>query len=131
MGEADVYHFDGGSWSQVPASIDNIRAIWGSSSTDVWFGGINGKMVHYDGSWSAPITLGSSDVGGIWGSSSSDVFMVNRGGDIWHYNGSIWVKFSTKPTEAYLGVWGSSSTDLWTVGADSAFKINKVYHGTR
>jgi hypothetical protein len=131
LGEANLHHFNGTTWSTVSAGISNIRAIWGTSSSNVWIGGTAGKVVHWNGTaWSAPITLGSGDVGGIWGSSASDVFVVNRGGDIWHYNGSSWVNFS-KPTDAYVGVWGSSKTDVWTVGADSAFGINKVYHGTR
>ena len=132
IGETNVYHYNGTSWSPVSVGINNIRAIWGTSSSDIWIGGVNGKMVHYNGTaWSAPITLGAtSDVGGIWGTSSSDVYMVNRGGDIWHYNGSSWVNYAT-PADAYVGVWGSSPTDVWTVGADSAFKVNKVYQGTR
>jgi hypothetical protein len=58
------------------------------------------------------------------------VYLANRAGSIWHYNGSSWVKYRN-PGDLYLGVWGSSPTDVWVVGADTAFKVNKVYHGTR
>jgi hypothetical protein len=131
IGEANVYHWDGASWSTVSAGISNIRAIWGSSSSDIWIGGLGAKMVHYNGStWSSPITLGASGVGGIWGASSSDVYMVSRGGGLWHYNGSSWVNYPVG-ADAYLGVWGTSGTDVWVVGSDAAFQVNKVYHGTR
>ncbi len=131
IGGVNVYRFNGTSWNSVSAGISDVRAIWGTSSSDVWIGGTSGQMVHYNGtSWSAPIAVGSSDVGSIWGSSSSDVYVVNRAGSIWHYNGSSWVRFRN-PADSYVGVWGSSATDAWVVGADSAFKVNKVYHGTR
>ena len=131
IGEQNVYHWNGSSWSTVSAGISNIRAIWGSSSSDVWIGGLGAKMVHYNGSsWSSPVTLGATGVGGIWGASSSDVYMVSRGGGLWHYNGSSWVNYPVA-TDAYLGVWGTSGTDVWVVGADAAFQNNKVYHGTR
>ena len=131
VGATNLYRWNGATWASVSAGITDLRAIWGSSATDVWVGGAGGSMVHYNGtSWSAPITLGSSDVGGIWGTSSSDVYMVNRGGDIWHYNGLSWVKY-TIAGDAFLGVWGSSKTDVWVVGADNSFTFNRVFQGTR
>jgi hypothetical protein len=131
IGEANVYHFNGTSWSTVSAGITGVRAIWGTSPTDVWIGGTGGNVVHYDGtSWSAPILVGNTDVGGIWGTSTSDVYLANRAGSIWHYNGSNWVRYRN-PADSYVGVWGSGRTDVWVVGADVAFQVNKVYHGTR
>jgi hypothetical protein len=131
LGEANVHRFDGTSWSTVSAGITGVRAIWGSSSSDVWIGGTGGNVVHYDGtSWSTPINVGNLDVGGIWGTSPSDVYLANRAGSIWHFNGASWVKYRN-PADAYVGVWGSGPTDVWVVGADAAFQVNKVYHGTR
>ncbi|HEX7978963.1 MAG TPA: hypothetical protein VF461_10200 [Gemmatimonadaceae bacterium] len=131
IGETNVYHYDGTNWNQISPGISNIRAIWGTSANDIWIGGTGGNVVHYDGtSWSAPITVGNTDVGGIWGTSTSDVYLANRAGSIWHYNGSSWVRYRN-PADSYVGVWGGGRTDVWVVGADSAFKINKVYHGTR
>ena len=131
IGEANVYHYNGTSWSTVSAGITGVRAIWGTSPTDVWIGGTGGNVVHYNGtSWSTPITVGNTDVGGIWGTSTSDVYLANRAGSIWHYNGSNWVRYRN-PADSYVGVWGSGRTDVWVVGADAAFQVNKVYHGTR
>lgn len=131
VGEANVYHWNGSTWSDAGAGISGVRAIWGTSPSDVWVGGTSGNVVHFDGtSWSAPIAVGSSDVGGIWGTSTSDVYLVNRAGSIWHYNGSNWVRYRN-PLDSYVGVWGSGRTDVWVVGADAAFQNNKVYHGTR
>jgi len=94
-------------------------------------GGTNGNVVHYNGtSWSAPLTVGNADVAAIWGTSTSDVYLVNRAGSIWHYNGSTWVRYRNQ-ADSYVGVWGSGRTDVWVVGSDTAFKLNKVYHGTR
>jgi hypothetical protein len=131
IGEANVYRYNGTSWSAVSAGITGVRAIWGTSPSDVWIGGTSGNVVHYDGSsWSAPLTVGNADVAAIWGTSTSDVYLVNRAGSIWHFNGSNWVKYRN-PADSYVGVWGSSRTDVWVVGADSAFTNNKAYHGTR
>ena len=131
IGEANVYHWNGTSWSTVSAGISGVRAIWGTSPSDVWIGGTGGNVVHWNGtSWSAPILVGNTDVGGIWGTSTSDVYLVNRAGSIWHFNGTNWVRYRN-PADSYVGVWGSSRTDVWVVGADAAFQNNRVVHGTR
>jgi hypothetical protein len=83
-----IWHFDGGSWSQMAAGAN---AIWGSSSHDVFVvgGDSNNRgslLLHYDGTeWrpqtsspSIPLPYGWA-IGGIGGSSATDIYFV--GGD--------------------------------------------------
>ncbi|BFN37084.1 hypothetical protein [Fidelibacter multiformis] len=51
------YHWDGNEWTYYRFSSNGVgvnacagKAIWGSSSDNVWFAGNNGSLVHYDGS---------------------------------------------------------------------------------
>jgi hypothetical protein len=47
-----VIHWDGTSWTKIPTPFDDatekpsLRAIWGSSPTDLWIAGDNGTMLH-------------------------------------------------------------------------------------
>lgn len=48
---AFIMHYDGNTWKRVYANEGKlIETIWGRSSNDVWFGGLNGtKIFHWDG----------------------------------------------------------------------------------
>ena len=110
-----------------PAS-PSVRAIWGTSATDIWIGG------DWRQAWCTTTEppgarrsrFGAADVGGIWGTSPSDVYMVNRGGSIWHYNGSNWVKYTTA-SDACSASGAAVGPTSGSVGADARLPVNKVY----
>jgi hypothetical protein len=83
-----IARWNGTEWKLEPSVTDrNLRAVWGSSPTDVWAAG-DGVVVHYDGTtWSASYTvttnrLGGTLSGGLWGSSSKDVWVIGERGTI-------------------------------------------------
>jgi hypothetical protein len=110
-----VVHWDGSSWTQVPAPLSAgapLRAVAAVSASDVWVAGLNigGPVMlqHYDGTnWTqpplpslTPPAAGSPDLDltGLAGTSGSDVWAVgNYTTDgvstqplILHWDGSRW-----------------------------------------
>jgi len=58
-----VMHYDGTKWHGVsPPNAQNLYAMWGSSSSDMWVGGINGGLHHFNGSVWEDYTVADS----IW-----------------------------------------------------------------
>jgi hypothetical protein len=83
-----VMHYDGSSWNSISDNyLDNVRSIWGNSSTDVFALGLS--LYHYNGNTWRRMYSGV-DAGFIydaWGTSGTDVFAVGYG-TILHYSGS-------------------------------------------
>ncbi|HEY4184167.1 MAG TPA: hypothetical protein VGP07_03820 [Polyangia bacterium] len=143
-----LLHFDGAHWTAFPRVDDvqgDLRAIWGTSSSDVWAAGSLFSFFHWDGDqWSAvPFTAftgaGPFSFNALWGSGPDDVWAVGDLGAIAHWDGAIWAirsyhqsPSSYEPVEQPLlqiaanlsGVWGSSAHDLWVVGDAGA-----IFHG--
>jgi hypothetical protein len=101
-------------------TTENLKDIWGSSSSNVFAVGSNGTFLVYDGySWSAPMAgIFTFNFNAIWGSSSSDLFVVCDGGAIGHFGGSPpGGQMDSGTTENLKDVWGSG-TDVFAVGAN-------------
>ena len=102
-------------------TTENIKDIWGSSSSNVFAVGSNGTFLVYDGySWTAPMAgIFTFNFNAIWGSSGSDLFVVGDGGTIGHFGGSVpGGLMDSGTTENLNDVWGSSGADVFAVGAN-------------
>jgi hypothetical protein len=97
-------------------TTNSLNAVWGSSGSDVFAGGMSGTLLHYNGSTWSSMPSAANWLQGIWGSSDSDVFALGWGGTITHYNGSIWSSMSSGTMWSLYGVWGSSGSDVFAVG---------------
>jgi hypothetical protein len=75
-----VYHFDGTAWTRTQvSSSSNGRAIWGTSSSDVYV--VGGRTIHhYDGSTWSLMRSEVGDLNGVWGAPTGEVFVVGGGG---------------------------------------------------
>ena len=115
-------------WSHVPSgTADDLWDVWGSSATDVWAVGSNGRIVHYDGSrWTSSLDSVSYLFRGVWGSGPTDVWAVgfrsftNTTPVIFHYDGTGWARDTsvpdTLPWPPLSDVWGTSASNVWVVG---------------
>jgi hypothetical protein len=83
---------DGGSsqrglvWRLLTApdiGVDGITRIWGSSSTDIYFGTENGNVFHLgaNGVWNGT-AAGIGPVTAIWGSGPNDVYAATLSGSV-------------------------------------------------
>jgi len=109
---------NGASSTTVRPTTDDLRGVWGSSSSDVFAVGYDGTIAHYNGSaWSSQTSSTTNDLRGVWGSSSSDVFAVGYDGTILHYNGTTWSSQTRRTDNNLYSVWGTSSSNVFAVGA--------------
>jgi hypothetical protein len=88
-------------------SSRDVRAVWGSSSSDVFAVGSNGNILHYDGNKWHQMERGYPRVDGesVWGSSSSDVFAVGWYNHILHYDGTSWSQMKIPLSLRCLSPW--------------------------
>ena len=99
-----------------PNPNNDLSAIWGTSSSDVFAVGGLGTILHYNGkTWSNMSSGGTNWFYAVWGSSSSDVFVVGTDGTILHYNGQEWSNMTSGSSDLLCGVLGSSSSDVFAV----------------
>ncbi|QTA77907.1 CalX-like domain-containing protein [Desulfonema limicola] len=120
VGLYGIMHYDGTAWSAAEISADcELRAVWGSSASDVYAVGVSGIILHYDGTaWSALTDcLYASALVEIWARSVSDVFAGSFvSGTILHYDGAAWTG-TDSGADQVTGIWGSSaSVDTFAVG---------------
>ncbi|MBX3225559.1 MAG: hypothetical protein KF795_33950 [Labilithrix sp.] len=119
------------TWDGVEGS-GIVRAIWGSSATDVWMVVDNsatnpweqGMTLHGTGPSAAELRFTPVDsrsavgLNAVWGSSANDVWAVGELGTIRRIAaGDARWRIVTSPTTARLrSVWGSGPKDIWAVG---------------
>jgi hypothetical protein len=106
------------TWSVLPdpaGTSYNLRAVTGTSASDVWLAAGAGFDLHWDGSaLSAPANSSPSLMYAAWASSPSDVWLAGNG-YYNHFNGTTWAS-------AYVGliysIWGTGPSDVWLLGSD-------------
>ncbi|MBX3268954.1 MAG: hypothetical protein KF729_01765 [Sandaracinaceae bacterium] len=102
----------------IPGMTTTLRAVTGTSATDVWTVGDGGESHHWDGAaWTTVSTGSVSSLRGLWASSPTNVWAVGTGGAALRWNGSAWSPVSTGVGAQLDGVWGSAPDAVWAVGA--------------
>ena len=126
LGHQAGLHFDGSSWSRTGQGVfdtDQILAVWGYRSNDIWACGENRDIYHYDGqSWSKFIhsTIGC---GAMIGFAPNDIYMAGFSDGpngtvttVGHYDGFAWSVVYTGglPNGDYseVSIWGSGPHDV-------------------
>ncbi len=92
-----VLHYDGYEWSEIPIDSDRLFGIWGTSSSDIWVGGVKGSLQHYNGvvwtKYDMPESIYFSNFAGF---TSNDIYCVAYGVSnqsglyLYHWNGTEW-----------------------------------------
>jgi hypothetical protein len=115
--------WNGTAWSWAEVGPGAMWEIWGSSSSDVWFGGTGdmaqGFIARGDGMNFEPVEYSGGSLRGIWGTSSEDVWAVPYDGDFQHWDGSSWTEFPLpRGVTATAAIAGIGPSDAWAVGLD-------------
>lgn len=104
-----------------PQTLNQLFAVWGSSSKDVFAVGGAGTILHYDGSHWTPMAWGEGfGFEGVWGSSGTDVYAVGGYdgfglalGVVFHYDGDCWRQVFSTTDFQFTDVWGSGAGDVF------------------
>jgi hypothetical protein len=125
-----IVHWDGVKWSLAASgTTEDLEAVWGSSSSDVWAVGLGGTIVHWNGARWSPVPSGTPvDLVDLSGSGPDDVWAVgsldrsqptilpDAGRYVVHWDGKSWSTVSLGIDAYVTGVWASGPTDAWAVG---------------
>jgi hypothetical protein len=111
-----LLRWDGRIWVVYQAPQD-LGAVWGKSSNDLWGLGEAHGMFHFDGQgWSTVSTGDLPQIGtAVWGATSSDLFLGWRDARPGHWNGMT-ASVDVDQDMDIDGLWGSGTSDVWAVG---------------
>jgi hypothetical protein len=118
---AGPYRFDGERWtdqSERPRTAPALRGVWGSSASDVWAVGDDGRILHFDGAAVTRVeSATSATLHAIWGSAADDVRAVGDAGTIVRWDGRAWALEPSGTEEPLYAIWGSSPREVWAGGS--------------
>ncbi len=98
-------------------AVSDFGGVWGTSPTDVYAVGSDGRILHHDGAaWTAEPSGTTAILTDVWGTAADDVYAVGDAGAILHYDGTRWASMASNTTNALQGIWGSSAHDIHAVG---------------
>lgn len=104
----------------VPHHNRNTYEVWGTSSTNVWFGRHH-RVLQYDPTvyteYLLPVDVGV--VNGLWVAPSGEVFAAGCGPDIFRWIDGAWRTDShplSNQQTCIREVWGTSAAAVWAVG---------------
>jgi len=101
-----------------------LRALWGTSATNVYGVGDTETIIHYDGTWSTQRT-GAHDLFAVYGSGANDVYAVGSAGTVLHSaDGMTWSQAPVPvTTDGLAGVWVADANHVFIVGAAGRFLL--------
>jgi hypothetical protein len=126
----DRAHADA-TWS-IPTT-QNLRAVWGNASNDVWAVGDRGTILHFDGrAWTISPSGTQESLTGAYGTGPRDVWVSGEKGAMLHWNGEAWSQIAAQGDDTMLlSVWASGPTDVWAVGIADESGFLRKWDGTK
>jgi len=117
-GYADLFHYDGSTWTADTTGTGSLLGIHGTSSSNVFAVGAEGLIVRHTGTGWKEVAHWQPEVHGIWGSSATDVWaargsVIHRTADGWTLNSPPWYIW-------LQAIWGTGPSDVWAVGPEGA-----------
>jgi hypothetical protein len=105
-----------------PTSND-LNAVWGSSSSDVFAVGAKGTILHFDGSkWSTMSSGTSVALSAVFGTGASEVYAAGASGTVLKYDGSAWKSVGPSTSTDFYGVYADAG-EILVVGTSGV-----IYH---
>ncbi|HTT68170.1 MAG TPA: hypothetical protein VMF70_09085 [Gemmatimonadales bacterium] len=99
-----------------------LRAIFGTSPSDVWVVGEAPAALHWDGQAWNEMPFGVSRPGtlhGVWASGPRDVYAVGDGGAVLHFDGGSWSRMSVPTSQQLVAVAGRGAGDVYALAQSS------------
>ena len=108
-----IVMWNGSSWSKPSSPTgQQLNAVSGTSSTDIWAVGNAGVIVHWNGvAWGTVSSGTGNALTGVWARSPGEVYAVGQGGTVLRYDGASWQPVSILgiPGQNYTGIAGAAS----------------------
>jgi hypothetical protein len=112
----DVARWNGSTLKKYDLGLEGARAVWASSSRDVWVAGTNG-LRRFDGfRWNTLFTPLVVPPRAIWGRSADDVWVVHGANQLYHYDGHAFTATAIGAEQGYDG-----EVAIWGCGEQSVF----------
>ena len=90
VGEEDILHWDGTTWSKETVNEHELKGVWGTSSDHVVVAGGNTIYTGSFGNWSEYQVTDANNFTDVWGSSENDIYVMADNGKYVHFDGSTW-----------------------------------------
>jgi hypothetical protein len=129
-GLGGLAHYGSGAWSETVVGTAVLKAVWGTSTSEVYAVGNGHTILRYDGAaWAsvaAPATAGNFNT--VWGV-DGQVFIGTQGSTTVPVadqllRSSAGGPFAAMPTPGFTitprAIWGSSGSDVWVVGDNAS-----------
>ncbi len=133
-GDFLVHMKDQNKWvpETLPVATVGPRAMWSSSSMDVYILGQGNRVFHSkgDGAWVAQDNSWNQLFNEIWGSGPDDVYVTATGPLVLHSTGDgNWVPQNIPPIQnTPIGVWGSGRQDVYVVTGGIFSSTGEILH---
>lgn len=117
-----VFRYGYGGWgNRIDAKTDrSLKALWGSSHSNIIAAGSASTIVGFNGSWWTLRHGGTTErLFEVWGSSATDIFAVGNNGTVLHNDGNGWKPMASGTDDKFYSVWGTSASDVWAVGCQT------------
>ena len=109
-------HFDGATWTAMPAVNDEALSVWADAPDDAWAVGTS-FVEHWDGTqWSAVSGVPAAQYNAVWAANRTSAFVATAGAGVLAWDGMSWQALGSFPGGAVTALRGSSATDLWAAG---------------
>lgn len=103
-----------GTWTAMTSGTTvDLRGVYGTSSSDVWAGGLGGALVHFDGTAWSTVSGPTSDINAVYASSPTDAWFAGST-VVQHWTGSQFI--SSNFQGPLLAISGTSSSDVYVSG---------------
>ena len=123
IGDRDVAHFDGLTWSPVDLSgcfggdpVSALHQVWAIGNREAFVSSTNGAVLHLTSAGCTKLQIPNVDdlMTAVWASSASDLYVAALGNTngLWHYDGTTW---TMALAGGFFEVWGTSPTDVFAI----------------
>ncbi|HXY68028.1 MAG TPA: hypothetical protein VEH62_01180 [Gemmatimonadales bacterium] len=99
-----------------------LRAIFGTSASDVWVVGDAPAALHWDGQAWNEMPFGVALPGslhGVWASGPRDVVAVGDNGTVLHFDGGTWSTMTVPTSQQIVAVLGRGAGDVYALAQSS------------
>jgi hypothetical protein len=108
----------------IDAAPERYNAVWGTSRSNVFAVGGDGRILHYNGSsWSRMTNEISADLFGVWANSPTEAWAVGEAGTILRFDGTSWTPMPSPTSSPLASVWGIPGGEVFAVGATQIFRL--------